>query len=99
MTKLQKFTLPYMDEMIVGFEGRRGSAIALMHWTDGSNPTLPGPAHQDRALRPRSPGRRRRHPRRGSRITLRPPPIPELGDAVVGLAKDPDGYVIELLQR
>jgi hypothetical protein len=25
--------------------------------------------------------------------------VPELGDAVVGLAKDPDGYVIELLQR
>ena len=35
----------------------------------------------------------------GLEITREPTPIPELGDAVVGLAKDPDGYVIELLQR
>jgi len=32
-------------------------------------------------------------------VTREPTPVPELGDAVVGLAKDPDGYVIELLQR
>jgi lactoylglutathione lyase len=99
MTKLQRFKLPYMDEMIVGFEGRRGSAIALMHWTDGSNPSyqdlpikvvlyVPDPQAAADAIRAE-----------GLEITREPTPIPELGDAVVGLAKDPDGYVIELLQR
>ena len=99
MTKLQKFRLPYMDEMIVGFEGRRGSAIALMHWTDGSNPNyrdlpikvvlyVPDPQAAADAIRAE-----------GLEITREPTPIPELGNAVVGLAKDPDGYVIELLQR
>lgn len=28
-----------------------------------------------------------------------PTPIPWLGGAVVGFAKDPDGYLVELLQR
>ena len=99
MTKLQRFSLPYMDEMVVGFEGRRGSAIVLMHWTDGSNPNyrdlpikivlyVPDPAAAADAIRAE-----------GLEITREPTPIPELGDAVVGLAKDPDGYVIELLQR
>jgi lactoylglutathione lyase len=99
MTKLQKFELPYMDEMVVGFEGRRGSAIVLMHWTDGSernyrdNPIkivlyVPDPQATADAIRAD-----------GLEITREPTPIPELGNAVVGLAKDPDGYVIELLQR
>jgi len=99
MTKLQRFTLPHMDEMVVGFEGRRGSAIVLMHWTDGSEPSyrdlpikivlyVPDPPAVADAIRAE-----------GLEIVREPTPIPELGDAVVGLAKDPDGYVIELLQR
>ena len=35
MKVLQTFKLAHMDEAVVGFEGR-GSAIVLMHWTDGS---------------------------------------------------------------
>jgi lactoylglutathione lyase len=99
MTKLQRFSLPHMDEMVVGYEGRRGSAIVLMHWTDGSEPNyrdlpikivlyVPDPRAAADAIRAE-----------GLEITREPTPIPELGDAVVGLAKDPDGYVIELLQR
>ena len=99
MTKLQRFRLPHMDEMVVGFEGRRGSAIVLMHWTDGSDPSyrdlpikivlyVPDPPAVADAIRAE-----------GLEILREPTPIPELGDAVVGLAKDPDGYVIELLQR
>lgn len=99
MTKLQRFRLPHMDEMVVGFEGRGGSALVLMHWTDGSARDyrdlpvkvvlyVPDPQATADAIRAE-----------GLEITREPTPIPELGDAVVGLAKDPDGYVIELLQR
>lgn len=35
MKVLQTFKLPHMDEIVLGYEGR-GSAIVLMHWTDGS---------------------------------------------------------------
>jgi len=34
----------------------------------------------------------------GLEITREPAPIESLGCAVVGLAKDPDGYVIELIE-
>jgi len=34
----------------------------------------------------------------GCEITREPTPIETLNGAVVGLAKDPDGYVVELLQ-
>jgi len=34
----------------------------------------------------------------GCEVTREPAPVPTLRNAMVGLAKDPDGYVIELLQ-
>jgi lactoylglutathione lyase len=34
----------------------------------------------------------------GLEVTREPAPIETLGGAVVGLAKDPDGYVIELIE-
>jgi lactoylglutathione lyase len=97
MRELMKLNLGYMDEIIVGY-GRQGAAVALMHWTDGSNPSyadlpvklvfyVPDPPAVAAAIRAE-----------GLPILREPTPVPELGDAVVGLAKDPDGYVIELLE-
>lgn len=34
----------------------------------------------------------------GLEIVREPTPVPELGNAVVGFAKDPDGHLLELLQ-
>src|ERR1700756_2060462 len=36
MEKLQTFSLPNMEEIIVGYPG--SASVALMHYTDGSNP-------------------------------------------------------------
>jgi len=94
MKQTQTFKLDYMDEIVLAHEGR--NAVVLMHYTDGSarnykdNPvklvfyvTDPvGLADKIRA--------------EGLEITREPAPIAGLG--VVGLAKDPDGYVIELIQ-
>ncbi len=99
MRQLTTFTLPYMDEVLVGYDARRGPALALMHWTDGSDPNyrdnpvkvvvyVDDPPAVAAAIRAE-----------GLEVTREPTPVPELGDAVVGLARDPDGYVIELLQR
>ncbi len=95
MKKMQTFKLPHMDEVVVGYEGR--TAIVLMHYTDGSaqhyanNPVkivfnVTDPKALADAIRAD-----------GCEITREPTPIPEFGNAIVGLAKDPDGYVIELL--
>ncbi len=98
MKVITTFTLDYMDEIVVGFEGR-GSALVLMHWTDGSarnyrdNPIkivlyVPDPTAAADAIRAD-----------GLEIVREPTPIASLGGAVVGFAKDPDGYLVELLQR
>ena len=98
MKVITTFKLDYMDEIVVGFEGR-GSALVLMHWTDGSarnyanNPIkivlyVLDPTAAAEAIRAD-----------GLEIVREPTPIASLGGAVVGFAKDPDGYLVELLQR
>ncbi|MFO1014854.1 MAG: VOC family protein [Caulobacteraceae bacterium] len=96
MKQTQTFKLDYMDEIVLAHEGR--TAVVLMHWTDGSprdyrnNPVklvfyVADPkAVADKFLA------------EGLEVTRYPSPVPTLGNAMVGLAKDPDGYVIELLQ-
>ena len=97
MPRVQVFKLDYMDEVMLAHEGR--SAVVLMHYTDGSarnyrdNPvklvfyvTDPvGLAGKIKAD--------------GLEVTHEPTPNAGLGGAVICLAKDPDGYVIELIQR
>jgi lactoylglutathione lyase len=96
MKAMQTFKLPYMDEVVVAFEGR--TAVVLMHWTDGSARN-----YRDNPIKlvfyvtdPKAVTERIRA--EGLEITREPTPIDTLDGAVVGLAKDPDGYVIELLQ-
>ena len=97
MRQLTTFSLPHMDEVVVGW-GRRGAAIVLMRYTDGSDPDttdLPvklvlyvdDPSAVADAIRAE-----------GLAIEREPAPVPTLGDAVVGFAKDPDGYLLELLE-
>ncbi|HEX4097660.1 MAG TPA: VOC family protein [Caulobacteraceae bacterium] len=97
MKVLQTFKLDYMDEIMLAHEGR--NAVVLMHYTDGSvrnykdNPVklvfyVTDPVGLAAKIRAE-----------GLEITREPAPIESLGGSVVCLAKDPDGYVIELIQR
>jgi len=96
MTVTQTFKVDYMDEVVLAFEGR--TAVVLMHYTDDSARN-----YKDNPIKlvfyvtdPKAVCDRIRA--EGLEITRGPTPIETLGGAVVGLAKDPDGYVIELLQ-
>src|ERR1700742_1521576 len=97
MKPMQTFKLDYMDEVMLAHEGR--SAVVLMHYTDGSarnyrdNPVklvfyVTDPAAIAAKIRPG-----------GLEVPREAAPIESLGGSVVCLAKDPDGYVIELIQR
>ncbi len=96
MKQTGTFKLDYMDEIMLAHEGR--SAVVLMHYTDGSarnyrdNPVKLVFYVTDPA------GLIDRICAEGLEITREAAPIESLGGAVVGLAKDPDGYVIELIQ-
>ena len=96
MTKIRTFEVEYMDEVMLAHEGR--SAVVLMHYTDGSarnykdNPVklvfyVTDPKAAVDAIRAD-----------GLEVTREATPIETLGGAIVGLAKDPDGYVLEFLQ-
>jgi|HubBroStandDraft_2_1064218.scaffolds.fasta_scaffold130105_2 lactoylglutathione lyase len=97
MKKLRTFEVEYMDEVMLAHEGR--NAVVLMHYTDGSvrnyqdNPVklvfyVADPAAIAAKVKAA-----------GLEVTREPAPIESLGGAVVCLAKDPDGYVIELIQN
>ena len=97
MTQTGTFKVDYMDEIMLSHEGR--SSVVLMHYTDGSarnyrdNPVklvfyVTDPVPYINRIRAE-----------GLEITREPAPIESLGGAMVALAKDPDGYVIELIQR
>ncbi len=97
MTYIATYTTEAMDEALLRFAAG-GAAVVLMHYTDGSdhnyrdNPVklvirVADPAVTAECIRAE-----------GLEIVREPGPIPELGNLVVGLAKDPDGYVVELLK-
>ncbi len=97
MKRTGTFKVDYMDEVMLAHEGR--SAVVLMHYTDGSarnyrdNPVkLVFYVADPKGLADRIRGA-------GLEVTREPAPIESLGGAVVCLAKDPDGYVIELIQN
>ena len=96
MTQTQTFKIDYMDEVVLAYEGR--TAVVLMHYTDGSARN-----YKDLPIKlvlyvtdPKAIAAAIRAD--GLEIIREPAPIETLGGAMVGLAKDPDGYTIELLQ-
>jgi lactoylglutathione lyase len=97
MQKLRTFEVGYMDEVMLAHEGR--NAVVLMHYTDGSarnyrdNPVklvfyVTDPAAIAAKVKAA-----------GLEVTHEPAANASLGGAVICLAKDPDGFVIELIQR
>ena len=96
MQVTQTFKLDYMDEIVLAHEGR--NAVILMHWTDGSAHNYKDAPVKLVFYVTDPAGYANRIRGAGCEVTREPAPIETLGGAVVGLAKDPDGYVIELIE-
>jgi len=96
MKAVQTFKLDHMDEIVMSHEGR--NAVVLMHWTDGS-----ARSYRDNPIKlvfyvTDSKAMIERIRAEGLEITTEPSPLASMGGAIIGLGKDPDGYVIELIQ-
>ncbi|MBN1663035.1 MAG: VOC family protein [Deltaproteobacteria bacterium] len=98
MKKLWKLKLPHMHEIVLNLEGEKGASVVLMHYVDGSDPNyknLPVKlvfyVTDPKACIEKIRGE-------GLEIVRDAEPVPELRNAVVGLAKDPDGYLLEILE-
>lgn len=97
MKEVTRFNLDYMDEIVLAYGKGGGSAIVLMHWTDGSERN-----YKDNAIKivyrvPDPVAMADKIRDAGYEIVREPTPVASLGGAIVGFAKDPDGYLIELL--
>lgn len=96
MQEIRTYKLDYMDEIVLGYPDGE-SYIVLMHWTDGSKRT-----YQDLPIkivtRTKDPvALAAKIKAAGYEVTREPQPSAQVGGATVGFAKDPDGYVLELL--
>jgi lactoylglutathione lyase len=91
-----RFTLDHMEEIVLAHEGR--SAVILMHFTDGSKPN-----YRDNPVKlvfyvTDPAGFADRIRAEGLAITREAAPVEGMGGATIAMAKDPDGYVIELIE-
>ena len=96
MKYLTRFELDYMDEIVLRFPGG-GSAIVLMQWTDGSKRTLGSNGIKIVLRVPDPTATAQRIREAGYEIVREPEPSATVGGAVVGFARDPDGYLLEIL--
>jgi lactoylglutathione lyase len=97
MTELRRYVLDTMDEVILS--AADGAKLALMQWTDGStqhygnNPVklvfyVPDPFAVIELIRAE-----------GFAIDREAEAVESLGGIVIAVGHDPDGYVVELLNR
>lgn len=96
MEKVRSYHLDYMDEELLRYPDGE-SYIVLMHWTDGS-PRNYKDLPVKVVTRTKDPKALQEKIRAaGYAITREYAPSEAVGGAAVGLAKDPDGYTLELL--
>jgi catechol 2,3-dioxygenase-like lactoylglutathione lyase family enzyme len=98
LKSLRTYQLGYLDEIVMGYADG-DTAVVLMHWPndkqrryDGNNVKLvfyvADPVGVIERIR-----------ERGGVIDREATPIEVLGGTVVGLGRDPDNYVIEVIKR
>lgn len=92
----QRIELPHLREVIVGFEGR--TSVVLMHWLDGSEPNYRNNPVKLVFFVPDAKGLMERIRADGLPVSREAEVAPEFNNMIIGLAEDPDGYVVELLQ-
>jgi lactoylglutathione lyase len=96
MEKVRTYELSYMNEVLLRYPDGE-SYIVLMHWIDGSNPNYKNLPVKivTRVKDPMALAAKIKAA--GLEVTREPQASDQVGGAVVGFAKDPDGYVLELL--
>lgn len=99
MKVLRRFELGYLNEVVLGFPDGTGANVVLMNWPnepsrryDGNDVKLVFYVHDPASVIARIRAR-------GGRIDREAAPIEVLNGIVVGLGRDPDNYVVELLGR
>jgi catechol 2,3-dioxygenase-like lactoylglutathione lyase family enzyme len=99
MKVLRRFELGYLNEVVLGFPDGTGANVVLMNWPndpsrryDGNDVKLVFYVHDPASVIARIRAQ-------GGHIDREAASIEALNGTVVGLGRDPDNYVVELLGR
>lgn len=101
---LRTYELGYLDELVLGYDGPKASqpnaaVVVLMHWPNDANRQY-GSGELKLVFYVDDPKAvLERIRQRGGTIDREATPHPALNGGLVGLARDPDNYIIEILQR
>jgi lactoylglutathione lyase len=86
------------DELLLQYEGDQGSALVLMHYTDGSQRNYTNNPMKSVHFVPDSAALTAKVAAEGLPILSQPMVFDVLGTkALIGLARDPDGYTLEMV--
>ncbi|HXU99762.1 MAG TPA: VOC family protein [Caulobacteraceae bacterium] len=92
----QRIDLPHLKEVVVGYQGR--TSVVLMHWLDGSSPNYRNNPVKLVFFVPDARALMERIRADGLAVSREPEPASDFNNMIIGMAEDPDGYVVELLQ-
>lgn len=89
----------YADEKIMVFEGGKGSSVVLMDYTDGVERNYRNNPVKLVFYVPDAGGLLERLSAAGYPLVEPAQPRPAFGNAIVGFGRDPDGYLIEVVEN
>ena len=99
MVVLQTIEVPTMREIVLGFEGVRGASVLLMKYTDGRNPSCEDDSVKLVFYVANAKATLEAIRDANYIVHREATEYPSMGGAIIGFAKDPDGYLIELVQK
>ena len=99
MVELQTIEAPTMTEIVLGFKGVRSAAVLLMKYTDGRKPNCEGDPVKLVFYVPDAKSTLETIRDANHVVVREAAEYPSLGGMIIGFAKDPDGYLVELIQK
>ena len=99
MVVLRTIELPTVKQVVLGFEGVRGASVLLMQYTDGRSPGCDEGAAKLVFYVPDSRAMLEVARNAGHVIHMEATAVASMGGAIIGYVKDPDGYLVELIQK
>jgi catechol 2,3-dioxygenase-like lactoylglutathione lyase family enzyme len=96
---LRTYELGYLDEIVLGYPGGDGTVLVLMNWPGDTERRYDGSDVKNVFYVNDATGVMQRIRELGGRIDREATPHPAVNGDLVGLGRDPDNYVIEVLQR
>lgn len=94
----QKFRFCGREEVVLEFADSKGADLVLVNYTDGSTPNYKNNPVKIVFYVPNAVAFALAIKNEGLTIVSWPVPLPQFGGIKVGFAKDPDGYLIEIVE-